>query len=64
MEKKVERKVANIYEDTREILNEVKEKFEFKSDDQAIKFLCQMFIADDRAEVLQKYVDVKKKAGE
>lgn len=60
----MERKVANLYGDTREMLNEVKDKFDFKSDDQAVKFLCQLFMADDRAELLKKYLDVKRKVGE
>lgn len=55
------RKVANIYEDTREQLNQVKERFDFKSDDQAIKFLCQLFMVDERSEVLIRYLDIKKK---
>ena len=60
----MERKVANVYEDTRDLLNKVKDEFDFKSDDQAIKFLCQMFISDDRNEVLRKYVDSKRKVAE
>ena len=60
----MERKVANVYEDTRELLNKVKDEFDFKSDDQAIKFLCQMFMADNRNEVLKKYVDIKRKVAE
>lgn len=60
----MERKVANVYEDTRDLLNKVKDEFDFKSDDQAIKFLCQMFISDDRNEVLRKYVDIKRKVAE
>ncbi|CAI6022875.1 hypothetical protein PAECIP112173_00322 [Paenibacillus sp. JJ-100] len=60
----MERKVANVYEDTRALLNQVKDEFDFKSDDQAIKFLCQMFIADNRNEVLKRYIDVKRKAAE
>jgi hypothetical protein len=59
MEKQV-RKVANIYEDTRQLLDLVKEKFDFKSDDHTVKFLCQLFMADDRTELLAKYLDVKK----
>jgi hypothetical protein len=60
----MERKVANIYEDTRELLNKVKDEFDFKSDDQAIKFLCQLFMTDDRNELLKKYIDLKKKTSE
>ncbi|MBD0381307.1 hypothetical protein [Paenibacillus sedimenti] len=60
----MERKVANIYEDTRELLNQVKDEFDFKSDDQAVKFLCQLFMADDRNELLKRYIEIKKKAGE
>lgn len=60
----MERKVANVYEDTRALLNQVKDEFDFKSDDQAIKFLCQMFIADNRNEVLKKYIDIKRKVAE
>lgn len=57
---RMERKVANIYEDTRELLNKVKDEFDFKSDDQAVKFLCQLFMSDDRSELLRKYIEVKK----
>lgn len=60
----MERKVANIYEDTRELLNQVKDEFDFKSDDQAVKLLCQMFIADDRSELLRKYIEVMNKKRE
>ncbi|KAA8750121.1 hypothetical protein [Paenibacillus sp. UASWS1643] len=60
----MERKVANVYEDTRALLNQVKDEFDFKSDDQAIKFLCQMFMADNRNDVLKKYIDVKRKVAE
>lgn len=57
----MERKVANIYEDTRELLNKVKDEFDFGSDDQAVKFLCMLFMADDRNELLRKYIEIKKK---
>ncbi|UPK45867.1 hypothetical protein [Paenibacillus pabuli] len=60
----MERKVANVYEDTRDLLNQVKDEFDFKSDDQAIKFLCQRFMADNRNEVLKKYIDIKRKVAE
>ncbi|WP_068775758.1 hypothetical protein [Paenibacillus sp. FJAT-26967] len=60
----MERKAANIYEDTRELLNQVKEDFQFKSDDHAIKFLCNMFISDNRTGLLKKYLESTKKAGE
>lgn len=60
----MERKVANIYEDTREILNQVKEQFDFKSDDQAIKFLCQQIMTDKRFELIRDYLDSKRKAGD
>lgn len=60
----MERKVANVYEDTRELLNEVKEVFDFKSDDQVIKFMCQTIMADDRSELLKRYVDIKRKVVE
>lgn len=55
----MERKVANLYEDTRELLNQVKDKFDFKSDDQVVKFLCEMFMSDDRTKLLERYVDIK-----
>lgn len=54
------RTVANIYTDTRDLLNKVKEEFEFKSDDQAIKYLCMAFLEDERADTLRKYLAVKK----
>lgn len=59
----MERKVANLYEDTRELLNEVKEMFDFKSDDQAVKFMCLM-MSDGRFDLLKKYIDVKKKVND
>jgi hypothetical protein len=55
------RTVANIYEGTRELLNKVKEDYDFKSDDQAIKLLCQLFLEDDRNSLLRKYIEVKSK---
>jgi hypothetical protein len=55
----LERKVANLYEDTRELLNQLKDKFDFKSDDQAVKFLCEMFMTDDRTKLLERYVNIK-----
>lgn len=54
-----ERTVANIYRDTRDQLNEFKERFEFKSDDQAIKFLCQSFDCE-KAKLLDTYLRVKR----
>lgn len=55
------RTVANIYDDTRGILNQVKEEFDFKSDDQAIKYLCLMFLEDDRSKVIRQYLAAKNK---
>lgn len=53
------RKVANIYEDTRELLNKLKDEFEFKSDDQAIKFMCRLFMEDERSKLLRDYIEVR-----
>lgn len=58
MERPTERTVANIYKDTRELLNEFKKKYELKSDDQAIRFLCQSFDAE-KSGVLETYLKVK-----
>lgn len=55
------RKVANIYEETRELLDRVKAEFEFKSDDQAIRYLCEMFVSDDRAKIVKQYLNAKRK---
>jgi hypothetical protein len=55
------RVVANIYEDTRALLNQVKEQFDFKSDDQAIKYLCISFLNSSRSTVLAEYLDIKRK---
>lgn len=55
----MERKVANIYEDTREQLNELKSVFDFKSDDQAIKFMCEIFMTDDKFDLIKKYAQMK-----
>lgn len=55
----MKRVVANIYEDTRELLNEVKDKYDFKSDDQAVKFLCELFIGDERTKLIERYVAIK-----
>lgn len=60
----MERKVANIYEDTRELLNQVKDVFEFKSDDQAVKFMCHQILSDPRFETIKQYLEAKRKAGE
>lgn len=56
-----ERVVANIYDDTRELLNLVKKEYEFGSDDQAIKYLCLMFMNDEKAKVIKQYLDAKVK---
>ncbi|WP_019536540.1 hypothetical protein [Paenibacillus ginsengihumi] len=53
------RTVANIYQDTRDLLNRVKSEFDFKSDDQAVKYLCLAFLEDERSNVLRKYVAIK-----
>lgn len=55
------RVVANMYEDTRALLNQVKEQFDFKSDDQAIKYLCTSFLNDSRSAILAEYLDIKRK---
>lgn len=60
----VVRKVANIYEDTRELLDQVKKEFEFGSDEQAIKFMCRHMLADDRYNLIRDYLESKRKAGE
>lgn len=55
------RTVANIYHDTRELLNNVKETYEFKSDDQAIRFMCNQLLNDDRYVLIREYLETKKK---
>ncbi|WP_077297455.1 hypothetical protein [Virgibacillus pantothenticus] len=64
MKKTNERTVANIYKDTRELLNDFKTKYELKSDDQAIRFLCHSF-DEEKGKMLKTYLEVKKgKKGE
>lgn len=58
MERSTERTVANIYKDTRELLNDFKKKYELKSDDQAIRFLCQSFDTE-KGGILETYIKVK-----
>lgn len=58
MKKSNERKVANIYKDTRELLNSFKTSYELKSDDQAIRFLCLSF-DDEKGKMLKTYLEVK-----
>ena len=61
----MERKAVNVYKDTRELLNKVKDEFHFKSDDQAVKFLCKLFLSDERRiDLLKIYIETKTKAGE
>ena len=57
----MKRTVANVYEDTREKLDKLKEEYVFSSDDQLIKYLCSMFEGSEAASVLKKYLDSKKK---
>lgn len=59
MERTNERTVANIYKDTREMLNDFKARYELKSDDQAIRFLCRSF-DEEKGEVLETYIKIKK----
>lgn len=56
-----ERVVANIYDDTRALLNQIKEEYNFGSDDQAVRYLCLMFMDDERAKVIKQYLDAKVK---
>lgn len=58
------RVVANMYEDTRALLNKVKEEFEFKSDDQAIKYLCTAFLSGERSKHISQYLWAKKREQE
>lgn len=55
------RTVANIYEDTRTLLNQVKVDYDFKSDDQAIRYLCQTFLTDERSRHIKQYLEAKAK---
>lgn len=55
----MKRVVANIFEDTREALNYIKEEFSFKSDDEAIRYLCQTFLKSERACNLKEYLNLK-----
>ncbi|WP_150274137.1 hypothetical protein [Paenibacillus tepidiphilus] len=57
----MKRTVANIFEDTRNLLNKVKEEFVFSSDDQAIKYLCNSFLASEQSQELRRYLDSKVK---
>ena len=57
----MERKVANVYEDTRELINEVKSAFEFKSDDQAIKYMCNELLQSDKYKLIREYLEFKRK---
>lgn len=57
MEKR--RVVANIYEDTRGLLNGIKDRYKLNSDDQAVKFLCQSFESGTGKDVLEVYLKVK-----
>lgn len=54
------RTVANIYQDTRELLNKVKETFDFESDDLAIKFMCQQIMTDERFTLIREFLEAKK----
>jgi hypothetical protein len=54
----LKRVVANIYEDTRGMLDQIKDRYSFGSDDKAIKFLCEMFMKDSVAETLARYVEI------
>ncbi|WP_042159898.1 hypothetical protein [Paenibacillus gorillae] len=54
------RTVANLYEDTRELLNEVKSTYDFKSDDQAIKYMCNVLLKDKKFDIVRDYIEHKK----
>lgn len=56
----MKRTTANIFEDTREILDRIKREYEFKSDDHAIKFMCGQFEEGDFSRKLKEFHDYKK----
>jgi len=57
----LKRTVANIYEDTREILDRIKAEYEFKSDDHAIKFMCAQFEKSKFASSLKEFKEFRSK---
>ncbi|MBJ6360895.1 hypothetical protein ACFOQM_06225 [Paenibacillus sp. GCM10012307] len=54
------RVVANIFEDTRATLNQIKDEYRFKNDDELVRFLCGSFLSDPRREVLLNYLNARK----
>lgn len=56
----MKRTVANIYEDTRELLDRIKQEYDFKSDDHVIKFLCSNFVESPFAKMLKDFHAFKK----
>jgi len=56
----MKRTTANIFEDTRELLDQIKTEYDFKSDDHVIKFLCSEFVKSPFAHTLKDFQAYRK----